>query len=233
MGKLIHIFLIAFIAASARAQPVDDPVAKAPAPLSTDAKQEKVSKPAVKAAGPISPLPSRNVGASDMQSYVESIASIFQIRERERDSFGQSQDPDAKPVIKVAPEQKPKRPQPVLAVQFAEIIQKIVVTTIMPGEQRFLIGTRSVKRGDHLPLSFRGKQIRVQVTEVTAQQIGFRNLDTGEAAFRKLDMLPAGMTPGINGITAPGMIADRVNAPIELESGDPSPGNFTTGNSAP
>ena len=93
----------------------------------------------------------------------------------------------------------------------------------MPGEKRFLVGTRSIKQGDQIPLSFRGKQIRVQVTEVTSQQIAFKNLDNGETASRKLDMLPVGMTPGNRGISAPGMTLDRPNAPIELETADPDP----------
>lgn len=228
MGKLIHIFVSALMASSAWAQTAATLDAKVPTPANPAPKVEKPAKPAPKVAGPVSPLASRYVGAAEMDSYVESISSVFLIRKQERDAFGQSQDPDAKPVIKVVPEGKVRRIAPVLAIQFSEIIQKIIVTTIMPGEQRFLVGTRSIKRGDQLPLSFRGKQIRVQVTEVTSQQIGFRNVDTGEVAFRKLDMLPVGMTPGHHGITAPGMIPDRANAPIELESD-----NFPPGNPAP
>ena len=93
----------------------------------------------------------------------------------------------------------------------------------MPGEKRFLVGTRSFRQGEQIPLSFRGKQIPVRITEVNSQQISFKNLESGEIASRKLDMLPVGMTPGNRGITAPGMTLDRPNAPIELETGDPAP----------
>jgi hypothetical protein len=227
MGKLIHIFFGALMTASALAQTETIPDANIPTPANPATKKEK---PDLKVTAPISTLPSRNVGAAEMDSYVASIASAFLIQKQERDAFGQSQDPDAKPVIKVAPEQKLRRITPVLAIQFSEIIQKIVVTTIMPGEQRFLVGTRSIKRGDQFPLIFRGKQILVLVTEVTSQKISFRNLETGEIASRKLDMLPAGMTPGLHGITAPGMISDRANAPIELESDESTPGNSNFGN---
>ena len=60
------------------------------------------------------------------------------------------------------------------------------------------------------------------ITEVTSRQISFRNQESGETAVRKLDMLPAGMVPGHNGITAPGMVLDRPNAPIDLEAADPA-----------
>lgn len=230
MGKLIHIFLGSMMTASAWAQSAAKLDAKAPMPAFPAA---KVEKHAAKVAGPISPLASRYVGAADMNSYVESIASVFLIRKQERDAFGQSQDPDAKPLPKMDPVLKTRRIAPVLAIQFTEIIQKIIVTTIMPGEQRFLIGTRSIKRGEELPLSFRGKQIHVQVTEVSSRQIGFRNIATGEVAFRKLDMLPPGMTPGRQGLTAPGMIPDKANAPIELESDNSVSGNTFPGNAAP
>jgi hypothetical protein len=97
----------------------------------------------------------------------------------------------------------------------------------MPGEKRFLLGTRSFKQGDIMPLNYRNKQIHALVTEVTSRQISFRNQDSGETAVRKLDMLPAGMTPGSHGISAPGMVPDRPNAPIDLEAADPVSSNFT------
>ena len=93
----------------------------------------------------------------------------------------------------------------------------------MPGEKRFLVGNRTFKQGDQIPINFRNKPIRVQITEVNSRQIGFRNLDTGESAIRKLDMLPAGMTPGHRGITAPGMVPDNSNAPLDLETGTAEP----------
>jgi hypothetical protein len=193
------------------------------APEASVEKKEPTAKPVAAQTGPVSTVPSRQVGISELEPYLESISSAFLSKNREFDPFGQAQDPDAKPVVKAPAPGTLKRIAPVLATPFPEIIQKIVVTTIMPGEKRFLVGTRSIKEGDQIPLSFRGKQIRVQVTEVTSRQIAFKNLDNGELASRKLDMLPVGMTPGLRGITAPGMTLDRPNAPIELETGDSAP----------
>lgn len=192
-------------------------------PESPAPKEDKTAKLIVKDAPPANTTPSRQIGPAELEAYVSSLASVFSSRVRATDPFGQLQDPDAKPIIKAPIASATQRIAPVQATPFVDIIRLIVVTTIMPGEKRFLIGTRSIREGDQIPLSFRGKEIRVQVTEVTSQQIAFKNLDNGDTASRKLDMLPVGMTPGSRGISAPGMTLDRPNSPIELESGDPVP----------
>ena len=195
------------------------------APVKPVTEAAKADQPAAieAAPAPVSTTPSRYVGTAETESYVKTVAAAFSIRKRATDIFGQLQDPDAKPIVKAPTPGALKRIAPVQATPLSEIVRLLVVTTIMPGEKKFLLGTRSVCQGDQLPLSFRGKELRVQVTEVTSRQIGFRNLDTGETAFRKLDMLPVGMTPGSRGITAPGMVADSPNSPIELETGNPVP----------
>lgn len=187
------------------------------------AKPEKAVKKTPKAIGPVSTVPSRYVTAADLESHLASISSVFVIQNRSFDPFGQPQDPDAKPVVKLTVATAVKRGGPVQATPFADIVRLLVVTTIMPGEKRFLVGARSIKEGDQIPLSFHGKPIRVQITKVTSSEIGFRNLDSGETASRKLDLLPAGMTPGNQGISAPGMVQDHPNAPIELEASNPAP----------
>lgn len=216
------ILVMALLAPSASAQSAANFDTKTLTSEASAPKETKAAKTVAKEAGPVSATPSRQVGPSELESYLESLSSAFLMRGRATDPFGQLQDPDAKPIIKAPVAGAVKRAAPIQATPFADIVGMIVVTTIMPGEKRFLIGTRSVKQGDQLPLSFRGRPIRVQVTEVTSRQIGFRNLDSGETASRKLDMLPVGMTPGNHGITAPGMVPDRPNAPIELEAVAPS-----------
>jgi hypothetical protein len=184
---------------------------------------EKTAKPVVTEVPAAISTPSRQIGPTEMETYLASVASVFLSRGRTLDPFGMPQDPDAKPIVKAPVPGAVKRIAPIQATPFPEIIDKIVVTTIMPGEKRFLVGTRSIKQGEQIPLTFRGKQIRVQVTEVTSRQISFKNLDNGEMASRKLDMLPVGMTPGSRGITAPGMTLDRPNAPIELDAVEGAP----------
>ena len=193
------------------------PVITAPASIEKSAKATAVE------AGPVSTSPSRYVGPAEMEAYINSMSSVFMSRERVRDPFGQNQDPEAKPVIKASAVATQRRVAPVQITPFIDIVRLITITTIMPGEKRFLVGTRSIRQGDQIPLNFNSKQIRVQVMEVTSRQIMFRNLDTGELAPRKLDLLPPGMTPGSQGIVAPGMIPDRPDAPLELGSMDTAP----------
>ena len=196
------------------------------APAINTPAEEQVTPPTSSAVvAPVSTTPSRNISATELKSYIDSIATVFLIRGRARDSFGQNQDPDAKPVIKASTPLAVRRSAPAQTTPFADIVRLLDVTTIMPREQRFLIGSRSFKLGDIMPLNFRNKPIHVVITEVTSRQISFRNRDSGEIAVRKLDMLPTGMTAGSRGISAPGMMPELLNAPIDLEAADPVSSN--------
>jgi hypothetical protein len=160
--------------------------------------------------------PSRRVSPEEFPGYIQAISAVLSIRSRDTDPFGQIQDPDAKPVVKPTIAAT-KRIAPIQATPFSEIVQLIKVTTIMPGERRFLIGNRSVSQGDRIPLAFRGKNIPVEVAAVTSNRIQFRNLESGDTADLSLNLLPSGMKPGNDGIHAPGMIPDNPNAPIDLD----------------
>ena len=165
--------------------------------------------------------PSRYIAEENVASYVTALAAKFSMRGRATDPFGQLQDPEAKRIIKTPVTKTSHRAAPVQATPFAEIVRIIKVTTIMPKEQRFLIGTRVIQQGDHIPLNYHGKSLRVEVAAVTSHQIEFRNLDNNETATLKLDLLPAGMTPGTRLFTAPGMVPDRPDSPIDLDAGSP------------
>lgn len=222
MGKLIHISLGWILTSCAFAQSAASFDPKANAPASRAPEPEKAAKPVPKETGPANTMPSRLVGPDTIEAYVDTFSSMFLIHTRERDPFGQSQDPDAKPVAPVSTVARATIHAPTV-IPFSEIVGRIVVNTIMPGEKRFLLNNRSFKEGDQIPFIFRNKTVHVLVTEVTSRQISFRNVETGETASRRLDALPTGMTPGTRGITAPGMAPDRPNTPIELEPGDPAP----------
>lgn len=168
------------------------------------------------ATDPFIMTPSRRVTPEDLTKYVQTIGLALSIRGRETDPFGQLQDPDAKPIIKPTIA-SPKRVAPMQATPFSDIVSLIRVTTIMPGERSFLIGNRSVKQGDRIPLAFRGKSISVEVESVSSNRIRFRKLDNNETADLTLNMLPPGMKPGQDGIRAPGMVPDNPNAPIDLD----------------
>lgn len=226
MGKLAIICLGMALSSPAFAQsassfdPVPSPQVE-PVPGS-----EKVAKPAKRASAPSGDLnstPSRLIGPPEIESYLKAISSLFLIRNREYDPFGMAQNPDAAPVAKPSIFGNTTAVVTPQATPFSEIVPLIVVTTFMPREKKFLFGSRLFKQGDLIPLKYRGKLLRVQILEVSSQQIIFRNLDTGETVSRRFNGLPAGLTPGGQGITVPGMTPDSPNAPIELEASDSAP----------
>ncbi len=177
---------------------------------------------ALKNEGGIDSIPSRLIGPEEIESYLKLVSSRFLMRNRERDPFGMTQNPETavavKPTIFGGVPVAAKK-----LVPFSEIVRLIVVTTVIPREKKFLIGSRAFTQGDLIPLSYKGKPLRVQITGVSGQQLSFRNLDTNETASLRLDLLPAGMTPGGQESVIPGMKPDRPNAPIELGAGDSAP----------
>lgn len=197
------------------------PSATKPAPSKKDKEQTAQSgkEPVTtgKSAATVSSTPSRYVGEADLAAYVESLSAVFSMRTRATDPFGQYQDPD-RPVAPKPTAKDPKpKPKSYTATPFSEIVRLIKVTTIMPGEKRFLLADRSFKQGELLPILFRGRNINAQIVSVGSRQIDFRNMETGETASLRMELLPLGMTPGTKGISAPGMVPARQNTPIELE----------------
>lgn len=205
MGKLTLSALCLLVILPATAAPEAKPVV-APTPAATS-----------KSADPAG-IPSRYAGA-ETNAYTAELAKRLSIAARAVDPFCQPQDPDAKPVIKSVIAKSPRRsttaePQAPLS----DIVSQIKVTTIMPKDKRFFVNDRSLGIGDKIPLNYRNKTIRTEITEVSAVRIVFRNIETGELGILKLNMLPAGMTRGTKGITAPGMTPADPNAPLEIDS---------------
>lgn len=193
----------------------------APKPKSAKKEKPAAAPPAQREAAQVATTPSRFVGEADLEPYVAALSAVFSMKDRATDPFGQLQDPEAKRVIKTSVAKKSQRVQQMQATPFSDIIRLIKVTTIMPGERRFLVGTRSFKEGGIIPLAFRSKVINVEVMSVTSHQISLRNQESGETAALPINLLPVGMTPGNGKITAPGMTPDNPNAPIDLENGSP------------
>jgi hypothetical protein len=216
------------LAAPAHAQSATNFNIKPVAPKAATTTKEKAKAAAAskesasKAIAPASTTPSRYIGEEELAAHVESLSAAFSMKSRATDPFGQYQDPDAKPIIKTPTNKPTQKVKPFQATPFSDIVRHLKVTTIMPGEKRFLLADRSFKQGDRMPLIFRGKNISAQIISVGARQIDFRNAETGETASLKMELLPIGMTPGTKGISAPGMVPANQNTPIELEPTGPS-----------
>ncbi len=189
----------------------------APAESATETPTTPAEAPVPSTPDPIVSTPSRLVG-TDQEAYIAAVSAGLAMRSRQTDPFGQFQDPDSKPAVRPQTSTLANRPPPEPPVPLSEIVRMIDVTTIMPGENRFLVGTRSIRQGNQIPLTFRGKNLVVEVMEVSSRQIVFRNVENDELGYRKLDLLPEGMTPGQRSITPPGMAPLDANLPIVLGS---------------
>jgi hypothetical protein len=99
---------------------------------------------------------------------------------------------------------------------FSEVIDEIVITAVMPGQKRFLVGMREFSQYDRFEMSFRGKRIPVEVTSVTSREVSFRNLETDEVASSRLELLPPGMSRGNPTIVPAGMDPAGPDAPLQI-----------------
>lgn len=175
----------------------------------------KEEKAAVEA-GPIPQIPSRYAGA-EVDSYIASLSAVFSIRSRTTDPFGQAQDPTVKPLKPKVVPSTIARPAVLPSIKFSEVIAKIRVTTVIPGEDRFLVGDRSFIKGDRFPVRYGPRTYQTQVVEVSTRNILFRNLENGETGNLTLDLMPQGMSKGNQGVLAPGMHPARADTPLELD----------------
>ncbi len=168
--------------------------------------------------GPVDFQPSRFAG-QDIEPYTAARAAVFSMRNRATDPFGLPQDPNAKPIIRKVASNLPSKRQPALPpTPLSDIVKLIRVTTIMPGEKKFLVGTRSISQGDEFPLVYRGKKLPIKVLEVNSIRILFMNTESKEKAALEIGVLPPGMIAGGKHMTPPGMVTPTENSPLNLES---------------
>lgn len=152
-----------------------------------------------------------------MDPYLAKMRAILAMNGRTQDPFGQYQDPNAKPV-EPAPTTNVRRFTSAKPTSFTEIIGRIKVSTIMPSEDRFLVGSKSFKRGDRFDITHKGRSTKVEVVAVEALKIEFKNIASGEIASLKINLLPPGMQQGSDGISTPGMTADKKDNGIDVDS---------------
>lgn len=171
-------------------------------------------------------LPSRYAG-DQLPAYVQSLSAGFAIRTRQTDPFGRYQDPDFKaPEPKILASAPTQRFKPEAATPFVDMVSALAITLVNTEKQQFLVGDRTFKVGSAFPILLpSGKQVKVQVLSVTASRIAFKNLESGESASVQLNMMPAGMKRGTDGIDAPGVVPGGDNAPIEVQPNIPLSNN--------
>lgn len=204
--------------------------AAATAPAAENAVKTAAPDAAPPAATAVDPGTSSRYAGADVAAYVAPRVAALAIHQRTTDPFGHQRDPDAKPIERkpVVAAATPAAAQSAAApaVPFAEIIRQVAITAVMPSQKRFLVGTRTISEKDRFPITFLNKTIMVEVTEVTARQVTFLNLETGVTASNRLSILPPGMSRGKSpalpaGMEVPGQIAPlRIGANVPA---DPAP----------
>lgn len=165
--------------------------------------------------------PARYVSPDEREAYIKTIAATFAIRTQLTDPFCLYQDPATRPVIKAAPVAK-RGTSAVAATPLSEIVKLIKVTTVIPKENKFLIGMRAYQVNDTLALAYQGKTYNVQVSDVSSARIVFKNGETGETGHLPLDVMPPGMQRGLNNLSFPGIESSAPDAPLELAPGLPA-----------
>lgn len=162
------------------------------------------------------PTSSRLISASELDDYLARVLAELPMTTRERDPFGAPQDPDAKPTPPPTPLGNARQITETSAT-LGEVVRLINITTVMPADRKFLVGTRSFGTGDVIPINYRGRPYRVRVEEVTSKRIRFRNIENDDTATRELDILPAGMSAGGDRGAIPGLVPTGPDVPIDLE----------------
>jgi hypothetical protein len=221
LGIAAAVIAIAFQTGPAASQSAGNFEAKAIAKTSSQPPVTKAAAPHSNESQASAIVPSRFVGEAEFDAHIQFLTSQLSMKSRQTDPFGQLQDPNAKPIIKPKVGDHTKRIAQVQATPFPDIISQIRVNAIMPREKKFLIGTKTYTQGGTLSIIHRGKTILVQILSVKARQIDLKNSETSETASLKIEALPVGMTPGTEGISAPGMAPDVQDAPINLDVGTP------------
>jgi len=164
--------------------------------------------------------PSRFAGEL-VEAYTLARAAAFAMAGRTTDPFGLLQDPSVKPPNRT-PEGSIIRRETLPPVPLEEIIKLIRVTTIMPAEKKFLVGTRVFRESDEFPISFQGKRMRMKVVQVSSSKIVFKNLQNGETAILSTGILPPGMVPGNEAIQPAGLVSPAEDLPLDLDSQNPT-----------
>ncbi|MFM2198246.1 MAG: hypothetical protein RLZZ505_1678 [Verrucomicrobiota bacterium] len=179
---------------------------------------EKHGKKEASAPIPVDSTPSRFAG-KDTSTYTLARAAVFSMAKREIDPFGLNQDPSIKPAPKKVIDRLPeKRLAALPPTPLGDIVKLIRVTTIMPGEKKFLVGVRTFSEGDDFSLLFQGKRMRMEVTEVSATRIVFTNLENSEKASLETGILPSGMVAGKGTMKPAGMVSPVDDLPLDLGS---------------
>jgi len=153
----------------------------------------------------------------DIDAYIAERLHHLAILSRTTGPFGLPQDLSKKPTIQKPSHSSQKRFKPTPKIPLSQIVAALPVNAVMPGKQRFLVGSRSIRTGETFPIQYRGKRVTVRVLHIGLKSIDFVNAESGEKATLSLESLPPGLVRERNGNSPPGLERDTPGAPIEIQ----------------
>lgn len=147
--------------------------------------------------------------ADNLDDHIATMRARLAINKQERGPFGLYQIPGKAPIITGNFTKKARK------TPFTEFINQIEISVINAQEKEFLVGARIFRLGQVFPIVRGGDKLSVQVVSVTPSKVLFKNLQSGETAARRLDILPAGIS------TAGGKIEIRGVTPNNRREAEP------------
>lgn len=162
-------------------------------------------------------LPSRELDQRS-DEFVALLRGRLAMQSREIDPFARHQDPDYRPPTpepdRATPERGSAPATPI--TPFSDIIAGIRVTTVNASRRMFMVGDRSFRVGDRIPLDIgRAQPLPVQVVAVSNRSITFRNGESNETADLPLGIMPDGLEPSRR-IEVPGIVPKGTTAPLSV-----------------
>ena len=127
---------------------------------------------------------SRLIAPEELEQWVQSFSSKLAISDRDIDPFGQVQQPMAK---RFRPAPAPHAGARVHAQPFAQLVERIPIAAVAPAQKRAMIAGKFFDAGEGFPVRIKGREVHVEIIEVAADAVSFRNTETGEVVKKALE----------------------------------------------
>ena len=135
-------------------------------------------------------VPSRFV-AGNLEEHIIGMRRKLSINRSDRGPFGLSQVPGEAPAMVAQPMFKRKAVTP-----FADIINAINISVVYQAEQEFMVKSQIFRLNQVFTIPTQNGPVNCQVASVRASRVGFKNMKSGEVAYKRLDLLPPGVEVG-------------------------------------
>ncbi len=198
------------------------------APVLMAAGSPKASSPAA-GPGAVAAKTGNKVVASrfitgEVAAHIADLKRRLAINRQELGPFGLYQVPGKTPIVS-GPLRKKLQKTP-----FSDYINQIQISVINAREKEFLVGARIFRLGQVFPIVRGNDRISVRVESVSASRVTFKNLQSGDIAVRKLNVLPDGVIANSGALKVRGVTETSPGQaqPLHLDFTSPPPPKFTS-----